>query len=412
MHKLLTIAAFAFAGLMATAQQTNVSLSMGSNYSNEVYYKLSNEDINTYASENWDIAFRRDNAYDHGIRVNDGKGIQVFEAASSASEWNNINVADEASWTPLYNDDTDWDGGAFMYGSATYGWGEYNPANHHISGTIIFVLKYADGTYRKFINEDYFMGYTFKYATWNGSAWVDESTYTLPNSNNPDNRYNYYSLVNNQEVVSEPANGAWDIVFRKYVTDLGGGMMYSVTGVLQSVNVEVAKNEEPTGQGDPNGLNYSEEINTIGYDWKTFDGSSYVVNSDMAYYVKYSPSEVYRLVFTSFDGASTGNINFSFEDVSNLLGLETISEGITFGLYPNPSTDKTVNLVYDLKNNSTTENTISIYNLQGQLVYTTKLNAVNGFFNQTLNLSSLQSGVYVVQATSGKNTISKKLILK
>jgi hypothetical protein len=412
MKKLLHIAAIALITLMAQAQQTNVTLSMGASYSNEVYYKLSSGETNTYAAASWDIAFLRISSMDIGIRVNDGRGIQVFEAADRASDFNNINVADEGSWTPLYNDDTNWDNGAFMQGSAGYGWGEYNPVSHHVEGTIVFVLKYADGTYRKFINEDYFGGYTFKYATWNGTAWVGETTKTVSNSSNPNNRYNYYSLQNNAEVVAEPAEGSWDFVFRKYNTFLDPpGENYIVTGTLHNANVTVAKNDEPSGNPDPNNLNYSEEINTIGYDWKTFNGTGYDINTDMAYYVKYDQNTVYRLVFESFEGSANGNLSFNFEDVSNLLGLENISEGITFGMYPNPSKDKMVNVVYDLKNTLSQENNISVYNIQGQLVHTSKVDSNNGFFNKTLDLSALSSGMYIVQFKSGNNSISKKLIL-
>lgn len=412
MKKILQIAAIALTGIMTQAQQTNVTLSMGAGYADEVYYKLSSEETNTYEAASWDIAFLRISPMDIGIRVNDGIGIQVFEAANNTADWNNIDIADEASWTPLYNDDTNWDNGAFMQGSASYGWGEYNPVTHHVEGTIVFVLKYANGTYRKFINEDYFNGYTFKYATWNGSAWVGETTTTVSNSSNPNTRYNYYSLENNEEVVAEPAIGSWDFVFRKYNTFLDPpGENYIVTGTLHNPNVTVAQNEEPTGDANPNGQNYSEEINTIGYDWKTFNGAGYDVNTDMAYYVKYDANTVYRLVFESFDGSSTGNLSFNFEDVSNLLGLENISEGVTFGMYPNPSKDKIVNVIYNLKNSVSQENSISIYNIQGQLVHTSKVDSNNGFFNKTLDLSALQSGMYVVQFTSGKNNISKKLIL-
>ncbi len=323
-----------------------------------------------------------------------------------------IAIADEASWTPLYNDDTNWDNGAFMQGSASGGWGVYNPSSHHVEGTIVFVLKYANGTYRKFINEDYYGAYTFKYATWNGTDWVGETTTTVANTSNPDNHYNYYSLQNNTEVVAEPAVGSWDFVFRKYNTFLDPpGENYIVTGALQNPNVTVAKNDEPTGNANPNGQDYYEAINTIGYDWKTYSSSGYVVNQDMAYYVKYDENTVYRMVFETFEGSATGNLSFNFEDVSDLLGLETISEGVTFGMYPNPSTDKMVNIVYDLKNTISQENTISVYTIQGQLVHTSKVESNNGFFNKTLDLSSLQSGMYMVQFQAGNNRISKKLIL-
>ena len=412
MKKLLQIAAIALTGILAQAQQTNVTLSMGAGYTDEVYYKLSSGETNTYEAASWDIAFLRISPMDIGIRVNDGIGIQVFEAADSPSDFNNIDIADEASWTPLYNDDTNWDNGAFMQGSASYGWGEYNPVSHHVEGTIVFVLKYTDGTYRKFINEDYFGGYTFKYATWNGSAWVGETTTTVSNTTNPNNRYNYYSLQNEEEVVAEPAESSWDFVFKKYNTYLDPpGENYIVTGTLHNPNVTVAKNEEPNGDPNPNGQNYSEAINTIGYDWKTFNGGGYDVNTDMAYYVKYDESRVYRLVFESFEGSSSGNLSFNFEDVSDLLGIESISEGVTFGIYPNPSKEKLVTIVYELNNSNSENNAISIYNMQGQMVYSTRMETNNGFFNKALNLSSLQAGMYVVQFTAGQNTVSKKLIL-
>lgn len=412
MKKLLHIAAIALTGLLSQAQQTNATLSMGQGYSNEVYYKLSSAETNTFPASSWDIAFLRENSQNIGIRVNDGIGIQVYEASNNPADFNTIDIADEASWTPLYNDDTNWDNGAFMQGSASYGWGEYNPVSHHVEGTIVFVLKYTDGTYRKFINEDYYGGYTFKYATWDGTDWIGETTTTVSNTSNPENRYNYYSLQNNAEVVAEPAIGSWDFVFRKYNTFLDPpGENYIVTGTLQNPNVTVAKNEEPDGNGNPNGLAYSEEINTLGYNWKTFNGSGYDVNTDMAYYIKYDENTVYRLVFESFEGASNGNISFYYEDVSDILGLEDISEGVTFGMFPNPTTDKIVNIVYDLKNTNSLKNNLSIYNIQGQLVHTSQIASTNGFFNKTLDLSSLQSGIYMVQFKAGKNVVSKKLIL-
>ena len=131
----------------------------------------------------------------------------------------------------------------------------------------------------------------------------------------------------------------------------------------------------------------------------------------MAYYIKYNENTVYRLVFSAFEGSSTGNLSFNFEDVSDLLGLEEISEGITFGIYPNPSTDKIINVIYDLKNTESSENNIDIYDLQGGLVFSNLLDSNSGFFNKMLDLSALQSGLYIINLKSGNNTVSKKLIL-
>ncbi|GEQ85125.1 hypothetical protein ULMS_06330 [Patiriisocius marinistellae] len=398
--------------LVATAQDT-VTVSMGANYENELYFKLSNLSENTYVAANWDIAFLRENAQSIGIRVNDGKGIQVFETANTAADFNSIDVTDEASWTPLYNDDTNWDNGAFMQGSATYGWGEYNPASHHVEGTIVFVLKYADGSYVKFINEDYFGAYTFKFATWDGAAWVNETTQTVNNSTNPDTRYNYFSLRNNEPVVAEPAIDTWDFVFRKYTTFLNPpGQYYPVTGVLHNPNVTVAQSDEDDTAIDPNNVEYLEEMNTIGYDWKNFNGSGYDIANNQKYYVKYDNETVYRLYFTEFEGSSTGNLTFVTEDVSSVLGIENVTEQVSFGMYPNPSVDGQVNIIFENIANISEKNSVAIYAMNGTKVYDKEVTNSNGFFNKTIDVSTLQSGVYLVSFTSGTSKISKKLIIK
>lgn len=75
----------------------------------------------------------------------------------------------------------------------------------------------------------------------------------------------------------------------------------------------------------------------------------------------------------------------------------------TFSIYPNPSKNGIVNI------KNTTGTLINIYNMLGQKVFTSKVNS--SFSVQTLNLSTLQSGLYLVQISDGTNTSVKKLIL-
>ncbi len=401
----------------AFAQETIVNLSMQPSYTDQVYYKLSTATASAFTANSWDIAFLRTSAYNFGMRVNSGIGIEVFEAVNTAASYNTIDVANEANWTALYNSETSWSNGAFEQGSATYGFGEYNPITHGVEGSIVFVLKYADGTYRKFINESYAAGYTFKYATWNAetSTWSEDQTVTLSNTNNPNNKFNYYSLQNNEEVVAEPAISDWDFVFTKYATDYfgDGSFFYPVTGVLHSDEVTVAQNDEQSGmQANPT-LTYSEDINTIGYDWKTLnDAWAYDVSSNQAYYIKYADDTIYRLYFTAFEGSSTGNLSFAVEDVTNALSLETVNIAVSFGLYPNPSTDKKVNVVYEVNTSDSQNNVVSIYTLTGKKVFETQLKTNTGFYNSTLDLSALTEGVYLLKLTSGTQSSTKKLILK
>lgn len=401
---------FSFLLVQSTfSQETTVNLSLGASYTSQVYYKLNTKTETTVAANSWDLAFFRASNYEHGIRVNDGIGIEVFEAANQATAWNTIDITNEAAWSKLYNSDTDRINGAFMQGSATYGWGEYNTATHHITGTIIYVLKYTDGSYKKFICEDFYGGYTIKYASWNGSDWSEDKSAVISNSNNSNNTYNYFSLQNDSEVMIEPAATDWDFVFTKYFTDVSTSK-YNVTGVLSSDNITVA-----TATGDTtNNLSYSEAINTIGYNWKSLNATwTYDVDSELKFYVKDKDEKIYKLYFTEFGGSSTGNLAFNFEDVTQTLGIEEIGESIAFGIYPNPvRSDKKINIVFDVNKVNKNENKIEIYNLSGQKVLATSITNSLGFYNKEINLSSLNSGIYMLKFTSGNYQKTKKIVIQ
>ncbi|GAA3516320.1 hypothetical protein GCM10022393_32990 [Aquimarina addita] len=405
---------FLFALCFSTgkAQETTVNISMGAGYTNQVFYKLSTDTENSYLSDSWDVAFLRTDNFDFAIRMNDANGAEVFEASNDPNDWSNIDIANEASWTKLYNSDTNWKEGAFQKGSATYGWGEYNIANHHVEGTVIFVIKYADGSYRKFINDDFFGGYTFRYATWDGMNWSTDQTATVSNTNNPDHEYNYYSFTTDAEVIAEPVMSDWDFKFTRYYTELPpDATPYLVTGIMHSDQVTVAQNDETGGSGDTSSLNYSTDINTIGYDWKSFTGTGFSVNSDMAYYVKYANETVYRVYFTSFSGSSTGDVSFNYENITNVLGIDDVTTDVSFGVYPNPSTNKKVSIIYDVNTGNAPQNEVAIYTLAGKKVYSEHLNTDSGFYNKELNLFDLQTGIYILHFISGDHYTTKKLVL-
>jgi hypothetical protein len=408
--KKLLLSAMLLATTLMSAQEA-VNISMGAGYSNEVYYKLDTQTETIFTAASWDVAFLRNNPVDVGVRVNDGIGIKVYEVANTPGGYDTVDVTDQAAWIELTNSDTEWKDGAFMKASAAFGFGEYNPSTNTVEGTIVFVLQYEDGTFRKFFIESYFGAYDFKYSTWDGANWSTDINTTVANTSNPDNIYNYYSLQNEEEVIAEPAQGDWDFVFRKYTTFLDPpGQFYNVTGVLQNPTVTVAQNEE-TGVANPNGLDYLEEMNTIGFDWKDFTGS-WTINSDQKYYVKQDNNMVYRLFFTGFDGSSTGNLTFEFEDVSGLLGFENVTENVSFGMYPNPSMDGKVTIVYENTGSVTENNAVKIYAMTGAEVFVTAVSSSNGFYNKSLDVSSLQSGIYMVSFQSGDANVTKKLIIK
>ncbi|GAA3632273.1 T9SS type A sorting domain-containing protein [Flavivirga jejuensis] len=415
--KLHLLIAFMLTVSIVYAQETTANISMGTGYANDVFYKLSNGATNTYSRNDWDIAFLRTDARSFSLRANGGAGIQVFDVSNDPADWNSVDVTNGNGWTKLQNDETSWDTGAFDTGSADgaypYGWGNYSFADHHITGDVVFVLKYLDGTYIKFFCEDYFNGYTFKYSSWSGTTWSADTTVIIPNSDNANNKFNYYSLKNNQAVVVEPGIGNWDLKFTRYTTDIhgDGSLYYLVTGVLHSDEVSVAQNEESSGMPTNPSLTYSDEINTIGHDWKTFNTIDYDVDQTQAFYVKYEDGTIYRLYFTDFSGSTSGDLTFKFENVTASLSIDDVSDAVSFGIYPNPSTDKQINLIYDINKLDAANNQVSIYSITGQKVFHNSLNKNSGFHNKNLDLSSLSNGIYLLKFSSGNYSVTKRLVL-
>jgi len=404
-----------FACIFTYAQETTVDLSMGAGYANQVYYKLSTETENSFEASSWDIAFLSTSVYSQAMIANHSIGVLVFEASSDISEWDTIDVADESSWTQLYNSDTERANGAFNQGSATYGWGEYDVVSHAVSGSIIFILKYADGSYKKFMCEDYTYGvYNIKYASWDDetSTWGEDKTAAIDTSASTDTNYDYYSLQNEEHVVAEPASTDWDLFFGRYVTDLGGGTMYLVSGVLHADGVEVA---ETTATNTTTDLDYSIYINTMGYDWKAYNSDiySFVVDSDTHYYVKDTDENIFKMYFTEFAGSSTGDVQFVFEDVTATLDIEEVGQNVSFGIYPNPlGASKTLNVIFDINTANQDDYRLEIYSLSGQKVYQEDVANSLGFYNKQLDLSNLSQGVYLLNFKAGNYNTSKKIIIQ
>ncbi|WP_041758258.1 T9SS type A sorting domain-containing protein [Psychroflexus torquis] len=97
---------------------------------------------------------------------------------------------------------------------------------------------------------------------------------------------------------------------------------------------------------------------------------------------------------------------------SETLGIENVSNNLSFSVYPNPSNDKKINLNYDTSKLNSDEHNVVIFSTVGKKILQTTLNKVGGFYNKSLDLSSLAGGIYILQFTSGGFTTTKRIILK
>jgi hypothetical protein len=425
MRKNLLLLASLFFGVTATAQLDEngyytVNIAMQPGYASQVYYKLGSDTQTQVAAASWDLAFQKAVGQNLGaVRVNDHKAGTFYEASANVADWATIDVANEGTWTKLYNSEITWSEGAFDNGSDNtpqfgFGWGLYDMGDHHVRGTRIFVLKTSATNYKKIILEDLnpINGtFAFKYATWNGTAWSADQTATINYADNAGTAFIYYSLETNATVTVAPADNAWDFVFRKYnglVPSQGGDVMYGVTGALHNstaTGVTIAAVEEAGTLTDftlPATDAYSSNINTIGDKWKVFNqGAMAYEFPDKTYYVKYADGTIYRMYFLTFEGSATGNLSFKLKNVTPTAGINDFAKE-SFAVYPNPSVNKTVTVAASQNGN------ISIYALTGAKVFEAKA-AAN---SQELNLSNLNAGIYIVKFEAGNATVTKKLVIQ
>ena len=122
-----------------------------------------------------------------------------------------------------------------------------------------------------------------------------------------------------------------------------------------------------------------------------------------------SSDEYFAIRFTASVQHSVIRIDdFKWQEASlSVNELATTS----FSVYPNPSLDKKINLVYDSSLDAN-DNKVIIYTTMGQVVFKADLTSSSSVHTKTIDLSQLNSGVYLLQFSSGDYTITKKIILK
>jgi len=93
----------------------------------------------------------------------------------------------------------------------------------------------------------------------------------------------------------------------------GGKVPYPVIGVLTNTGVTSATLDNiQVVTNDYSSAKFVASISEIGSDWKSFDMNlnQWSIKSDRVYFVKDKGLSVFKIVFTGFEGTSTGIIKF------------------------------------------------------------------------------------------------------
>jgi hypothetical protein len=409
MQRTLLLSALFIGPVALTAQET-VHISTNAQNSDQVFYQLASGTETVRPVAEWDLAFEI-SGITSTVRVNAAKGLRIFHVGP-ITDWDAVTTPDEDAWTEIHDSETAWSEGALSYGAdedGNMGWGTYNTLSHIISGTQMYAILMADGMTWKKLRIDGLVGgtYHFTYADLDGS---NEQNATLAKSGFSGRNFGYWDLTQHTSVDREPASADWDLLFTKYMSDLGA-MWYGVAGVLQNTGVQVAQLDgvDPlTVEAVAAEGQYSSAINIIGSDWKTLSGFSYVIVPDRAYFVKAKNGALWKLVFTDYSGSATGVMTFTQELVSAVGVDEIAGRNGQVGVYPNPASG-VVDLLLDLPADQAT---VRIVDMGGQVVRTEPFTGTGMLTVRTIDLSGLPAGAYVVQATHAAGVATARLIVQ
>ncbi len=417
MKKVLLASLFVAGSVSANAQAVIDTVSVGAAYANNVWYSLANDEQGSAPKNNWDLAFDV-SGFGSTIHINSVGGVSIWKyPKNDTTGWSSIDTTGIGTWKARANSDTSWAYGAIgRYADPgdpyDLDWGKYNITTHTVIGDSIFIVKLSDGSYRKLWIESLVSNvYNVKYANLDGTGAqtlaFDKTTYSGKN-------FGYYSLLNNAALNREPATANWDLVFGQYSALIPNA--YTVTGVLSNVGIETAVDSSVANVATfvtwaP--LTFHHEINTIGYDWKTFGGTSYSFEDSTVYFLKQATGDVWKIVMTGFGGSANGNIIFSKEKVyTNTTGVPGIAAtNASVALYPNPAVSQAVNVVYSF-GTATDAAVITICDMAGKVVLMNSADGSAGLHRFVVPAGMLSPGLYIVDVRNGNNHNQQKLIIQ
>jgi hypothetical protein len=365
------------------------------------------------AANNWDLGFATSispsNPLAASIIFNNKIGSVYAIPGTDGTDLATADTAGLSTWTTLYNSEITWTEGALnaaSSGGTDYGWGNYDAVNHTgIVANRVFAVKYSNGSCKlftvslSFMNSEYTVNYSNADHSGTGSATVSITPYATKN-------YVYYPL-GGTVVDREPASVSWDLLFTQYAANNGAPYPYNmVTGVLHNVGVEVAEVHpvnNPETDMSFGVATYSEDINTIGYDWKTYAGS-YTIEDSLVYFVKDVDGDYWRLIMTGFSGGTLGKTVFKKEKVASLNVSE--NEELISGIFPNPAAGL-VTVMVDSKSNAT----VKVLNMTGQVVFENTA-ASNALEAMSISTTDFTNGMYLVQVSNGTATTTQRLIVQ
>lgn len=286
------------------------AVNMESNYKYQIYFDLK---TNTVVGQNlksaWDLGFEAAPEGNH-IILNGSKAMYAFD--TEETDFNSVTD------TLGFMAGRSWDEPSGNLDSTAVG--EWEGTNH----VYIIDRGYNENGihqgFRKIVFESVDQdSYHVKFAALNGTGLTNLTF-------DKDNAYNFafLSFTTSGTVMIEPPKADWDLVFTQYVHVFYEPELttYLVTGCLlnhsgtRSVYDGVSLFSDISFNDIPN-YSFTSAVNTIGYEWKEFDGTNYIVHSEKNYIIEDREGLHYKLHFIDFYNNSgvKGNPKWEYQQL-------------------------------------------------------------------------------------------------
>jgi len=392
-------------------------VSAGAGYTNQSFYSLQNGEVSNVSNTDWDLAFQI-SGFQASILVNGKNNVRLFRSGIDVNGWSNITANDTVGAlnpaNELLNQDTSWWSGAFnitndVSNPFDLGWGVYDFATHAVTGDSLYFIKLSTGVVKKLWMQSLSNStYYFAYADIDGSNEVNTSLYK---QNFIGKNFGYFSFATGMTIDREPNKYSWDLTFAQYMSTTP--ITYKVTGVLSNDSVTALKvyPVDVTTASPWGGGSFSKYINTIGYEWKSFDFNSntWAIEDSVVYFVNDRPGNLWKVVFTGFGGSASGNFEFYKEQISSTGVAENGGKPALLNIYPNPS-NGVFNLVCYI-DKYTANNSASLIDINGKAVKSFDLSSLIGLSQTTLEVRGIAAGVYSLQLIVDGTTSTKRIVI-
>lgn len=406
MKKFLTSVFFLFS-ILGYAQTTDTVVSQGGVL--DVYYDFETTNKVSLNKMTWDIGLTTD-MRGASIIINENGGVELFLYGADTSKWSVVDTTGFI-FKNSYNSESTWNAGAFANQGTfhpDYGWGIYDMNRHNIDGNRIFILKTKTGMYKKVVIDQMSpVGvYKLRIANLDGG---DLKTYEYSKTA-PESLGKNFALLNVDAglfIEGNPLAKEWDILFTKYITSVSQGPVtldMAVSGIKINAGCQVAeRNGMDVSSDDTSSLTWGENITEIGYDWKSFNRTTftYDISQDRAYFVRTKNGAVYKIWFTDYTLGS-GNYLFTTKEIKAGTASTKLVKQMNTVVYPNPVSD-----VLTIENKESETLQIRLTNAQGLTVYE---GSIRSFGTERLSVVDYASGVYFLQLHSATATTTKRMI--